>query len=80
MMSHEALVSIRTRRTSMLAIDACTRKGMLEFAAPSGSSESWNAKGGLPLMLELEGTSKLTLISSLNFLFMLPMEMFKFLL
>jgi len=28
-------------------------------------------------MLELEGTSKLTLMSSSNFLFMLPREMFK---
>ena len=40
MMSHEAPVSIRTRRTSVLAIDARTSKGMAEFKAPPGSSES----------------------------------------
>ena len=76
MMSHEAPVSIRTRQTSVLAINARTSKGMAEFKDPPGSSDSWNAKGGLPLILELEGASNLMLMSSSNFLFMLPMEKF----
>jgi len=60
----------------MLAINARTSKGMAEFEAPPGSSELQNAKGGLPPMVESDRTSKLTLMSSSTFLFMLPMEMF----
>ena len=40
MMSHEAPVSVRTRRTSVLAIHARTSEGMAEFEAPPGSLES----------------------------------------
>jgi len=40
MMSQEAPVSTKTRRTSVLAIDARTSKGMAELATPPGSLES----------------------------------------
>jgi len=40
MMSYEAPVSTKTRRTSVLAINARTSKGMAELAALPSSSKS----------------------------------------